>query len=172
MNTKMISLDISSKSTGVAIWNNGNLSKLKLIKRNRNESIQAMYRSLWMLLAEEKPDILVVEKPVCLRGAATQSMLDRLVGCVELYATLTGADFWEYRPSQWRKKICKIDETPPRRRVEAKKWAINKAAIEYGVDVCDENGVPSDDMAEAYLIGMAHIIQMFKEFAFSYLEEA
>lgn len=152
---KMISLDVSSVSTGISVWVNGDFSRATVLKECK------MTQELYHFLLKEKADIIVVEKPICLRNAKTQCVLDRLVGIVELVALETDADFVELRPSVWRKYI-RGDEKLPRKRQELKAWAILKATdLLKGKKLPKKvysDGALIDDVAEAVLIGKAYLI--------------
>ena len=86
MSCKLISMDTSSNSTGVAIFVDGVLSRhflidLKKIK-NTNERIEEMIKQIYKIIQEEKPDIIVTELPVVTRNAQAQRNLTMILGAI------------------------------------------------------------------------------------------
>ena len=55
---KMISLDTSTRSTGYAIWKEGELEKTGFILRGKEEDFSIMLVKLWDFLDKENPILL------------------------------------------------------------------------------------------------------------------
>lgn len=164
MKCTMLSMDTSSSATGLSVWENGkhkktielnedyyqkNEKKMKKYFRGDN-NFDKMIKSFLYFIKDMDVSIIVVETPVVERNPQTQRVLDRIVGFIQGYSTVNDIDFWEYRPSEWRAFVKDEDEKLPRKRKELKEWAILKSQKLTKKKM-------TDNMAESYLIGLAHI---------------
>ena len=155
--TILLSLDTSTKDTGVAFFENGKFSHSETIDvstvKDSEKRMEQMISSLYSLFADIKPDIVVVELTSVLRNPDTQRKLTMVLGavmgkCIEMYIL-----FYSYRPSEWRSLVKSKNEKLPRKREELKQWALKKCHELGYVDIIDDNE------AEAVLIGHAYINQ-------------
>lgn len=152
--TRLVSLDISTKSTGCALFENGKLIKSTTIDCKKEKDtvirIEDMNLAIIKFLNECKPDIVVIEEASVTRNIKFARLLAMMAGVVNGWSLCNYAEFVMLKPSTWRKLVCDKDEKIPNKRDECKQWAINKIAALYGLN-------KGDDEAEAILIGQARI---------------
>ena len=167
---KMMSFDVSSRSTGASLFLNGIYYTSFLLKA---DSATEQKKQLWDFLDKHDPDIIVVERPTVLRNAKTQSVLDRLVGVLEWWAIFQSknkeVDFVEYRPNEWRSLVKSKEEKLPKKRKELKEWANARACLlvksEYDpISIETEDSFrfsieTEDDISESILIGYARLVE-------------
>ena len=150
----LLSLDTSTTSTGCAVYENGKLIETKLIvgdkKISAEDRIRNILKNIFNYISEISPDIVVFETPSITRNAKTQRELCFVAGGVIGICTIKDIFYYEMRPSEWRKIVRSEDEVLPRKRVELKKWAIDKVKADFGIEV-------GDDIADAVLMGKAYI---------------
>lgn len=155
---KMIALDTSSTITGYAYFENGVVKKYGELNHDKEKDIEIRLEDMCFdiinLLNDIKPLIVVIEMATVTRNAHTQRLLSEIVGVVRGWTLNNFSELVRYRPSEWRKLVCRSGEAAPKKRDEAKEWAIIKVAEEF--DIKDI----SDNAAEAILIGQARINQM------------
>lgn len=157
--TKMVSLDTSSRASGWAYWENGNLTDYGVFDyskmKDKEARLDTMCISLCNLLKEHKPDIIVIEMTVVEKNAGTQRLLSEIVGVVRGWHIITGAsEFVRLRPTEWRKLVREEDEKLPKSKDDGlKNWDIAKANALFGLSLKDDN------IADAILIGYARIRQ-------------
>ena len=155
MSCKLISMDTSSNSTGVAIFVDGVLSRhflidLKKIK-NTDERIETMIKEIYKVIEDEKPDIIVTELTVVTRNAQAQRNLTMILGAV--YGKCIEENIWyhSYRPTEWRSLIDTDRKPKGRKREDYKEWSMELVRDFYKLDC------PSDDISDAILIGRAYV---------------
>lgn len=152
---KMISLDTSSVASGWAYFENGILKEHGVIYKDKTldkeDNLYYMCRNLIELLKYFKPHIIVIEMTVVERNAQVQRLLSEIVGVVRCYAIMhKDVDFVRKRPTEWR-KLTKDEYYPEKgKKVDLKKWSVEKVKRDYGIE-CDDNE------ADAILIGQARI---------------
>lgn len=154
----LLSLDTSTTSTGCAVYENGKLRETKLIVGDKKTAVENRIREILTnisdYISEISPDIVVFETPSIARNPKTQRELCYVCGCVIGLCIIKDIFYYEMRPSEWRKIVRSEDEVLPRKRVELKKWAIDKVRADFDIEV-------GDDIADAVLMGKAYI----KEFS-------
>ena len=155
MSCKLISMDTSSNSTGVAIFVDGVLSRhflidLKKIK-NTDERIQEMIKQIYKIIDGEKPDIVVTELTVVTRNAQAQRNLTMILGAI--YGKCIENNIWyhSYRPTEWRSLVDTDKKPKGRKREDYKEWSIELVRDFYKLDCY------SDDICDAILIGRAYV---------------
>ena len=152
MNYKMISLDISTKKTGYALYSNGELISYGCIEcddKLMDDRMKGMTKNLLDIFAVYMPNSIYIEETVVNRNVQVQRYLTRLQGVVYGWCIANNREFNTMRPSEWR-KLVGID-TGKKKRKELKEVALKIAMTEFNID--DIN----DDTAEAILIGKAAI---------------
>ena len=154
MNCKLISMDTSSNSTGVAIFVDGVLSRhflidLKKIK-NTDERIEEMIKQIYKIIEDEKPDIIATELTVVTRNAQAQRNLTMILGAI--YGKCIDKNIWHtnLRPTEWRSLIDKDKKPVGRKRENYKQWAIDIVKEKYDIEA-------NDDICDAILIGRAYV---------------
>lgn len=153
--SKILSLDTSTKVTGYAVYNEGQLVRYSSIDKSEIKDgdvrLRLMISELITLVEREAPDTVVVEETVVTRNPQTQRMLSMILGAVLCICVDFGFNYCALRPTQWRKAVRGDDEKLPRKRDELKKWSINKVDELFGIQDI------SDDVSDAILIGQAFI---------------
>ena len=88
----------------------------------------------------------------------TIRMLSELIGCVRGLCLSVGAEFWTYRPSEWRRLCLDEGEESPEslagyrfHRDDWKAWSMDRVKDRYSADISNDNA------SDAVLIGIAHI---------------
>lgn len=155
MSCKLISMDTSSNSTGVAIFTDGTFSRhflidLKKIK-NTDDRIKEMVKQIYEIIDNENPDIIVTEMTVVTRNAQAQRNLTMILGAI--YGKCIDKNIWyhSYRPTEWRSLIDTTKKPNGRKREDYKKWSLDVVEEMYGVQC------PTDDLSDAILLGQAYI---------------
>ena len=155
MNCKLIAMDTSSNSTGIAIFIDGKLSRhflidLKKIK-NTDDRIKEMIRQIYKVIVEESPDIIVTELTVVTRNAQAQRNLTIILGAI--YGKCIEKDIWyeSFRPTVWRSLINTDIKPSGKKREDFKTWSIQIVSDKYNA-YCE-----TDDESDAILIGEAYI---------------
>ena len=146
--TTMVSLDISTTSTGYAVYNNGILALSGVIKADEKSMYvrqMIMIKNIQKLLKQYQPLIVVAEEATPTRNAKVARSLAIVCGSAVGWCIENHAEVVLYKPTEWRKLVCDEGETAPFRRVDAKAWAVQKVLEIFGLEVCD-------DEAEAILI--------------------
>lgn len=157
MSCQMLALDISTKSTGYAVFENGVLKHHGVINYDEKDSQQRLHMMTYLIyhfFDWNNIAIVVVEQPIFNQNVKTFSELSMMVGAVYAFCIENHNDFHMFLPSQWRALIS--SEKKPRKRKELKEWGKQKARELYGVEV------RTDDESDAILIGTAYG-NLFKE---------
>jgi len=148
----MVSIDSSTKKTGLAIFDNGQLTENKLLDYSYDTNMDSRFKKMSVVIIENlcnlDPDIIYMEETVVNRNVSVQRFLTRLQGVVYGYCIMNDCEFNTVRPTEWR-KLVGLDQSK-KKREELKKSAIEMVAKEFNINV-------SDDVAEAILIGKAAI---------------
>lgn len=151
MSFTLCSIDASTKSTGLSLFNDGVYSSSTLIQfgdKEMDKRFKKMSDAILLFLEDNRPDIIYMEEAVVLRNAQTQRFLVRLQGVVYAWSILNNADCEFIRPTEWRSLVG--IKSGKKKREELKKEAINLAKEKLNIEV-------NDDVAESILIGMAAI---------------
>ena len=155
MSCKLISMDTSSTSTGVAVFIDGILSRHFLIDtkniKDAGKRIEEMIYQLYKVIDSEKPDIIVTELTVVTRNAQAQRNLTMILGAI--YGKCIEKNIWyhSFRPSEWR-SLVKTDKKPiGRKRESYKNWSLEIVKDIYDIDCY------TDDISDAILIGVAYV---------------
>ena len=155
MSCKLISMDTSSTSTGVAVFIDGVLSRHFLIDTKdigyAEKRIEEMISRLYKVIDSEKPDIIVTELTVVTRNAQAQRNLTMILGAI--YGKCIEKNIWyhSYRPTEWRSLIDTDRKPKGRKREDYKEWSIELVRDFYKLDCY------SDDICDAILIGRAYV---------------
>ena len=160
---RLVSIDASTKSTGIAVWDNESLIDHETINAEdlgqMDNRFPYMAGALLSILTEQQPDIVYIEEAVVVRNAQTQRFLVRLQGVVYGWCLSHQCQFVAIRPTVWRKqlgfqqgrKVCRQD--------------LKAQAVEYVQEQYPDLKDLSEDEYEAICIGMAalKILQDEKE---------
>lgn len=155
MSCKLISMDTSSNSTGVAIFVDGVLSRHFLIDlkdiKNTDKRIAAMIKEIYSLFEKEKPDIVVTELTVVTRNAQAQRNLTMILGAI--YGKCLENNIWyhSFRPTEWRSLVDTDKKPSGRKRDDYKEWGMEVVNDLYGIHCL------TDDVSDAILIGRGYV---------------
>ena len=145
---KMMSIDSSTKSSGISIWIDGNLdTTLSLVSNDSKMDTRLidMIRQIYHVLDIEKPDMIWIEEAVVNRNQQTQRFLIRLQGAIQGWCVQNNCDFNTIRPTQWR-KYCSCEFKG--KRDELKKQSVQYVKEKYNIEC-------NDDVADSICIGEA-----------------
>lgn len=152
---RILSLDTSTKTSGYAVFKDGELFRYSSIDLSDIKDTDARFREmvseLYDLIDREHPSAVVIEEMVVPRNPQTQRMLMMILGAVYGKCIRLGIDYCPLRPTQWRKLVRRDDEKLPRKREELKEWSVKKAEELYGIEGIDDN------VSDAILIGQAYL---------------
>ena len=157
---KLVSLDTSTKKSGVALFENGVLTDYRLFDYSKvkdvEQRIDMMGGQLWEYLEEVMPDVIYIESP---QGHGKNvymiGKLSEIMGMVRAYAVIHRCDYNELTPSEWRKNAGFAQGK--KKRDELKAMSIKYVKDNYSIDV-------EDDVADAISIGCS-VINFFNAFA-------
>lgn len=158
--TTMIALDISTKNTGWAIFENGIYKESGVISceqiEDKNMRIDEMAYFILDKIKDFHADICVVEQSILgNRNPDSFRMLSMILGIVFYHCYENGISYYSYLPSEWRKLIDSGKK--PRKRVELKQWDIDRFKELY------DQEPQTDDEADAALIGTAYVRMWAKQ---------
>lgn len=149
---RMIALDISSVSTGWALFENGKYVESGTLTASGSEEnhVTHMMTDIDILLSHFDPDICVAEETILSKfNPKTFRTLTMILGVAMYVCKERETEFITLTPSEWRKLIS--TEKKPRKREDLKKWDLTKAKELFDKDF------GTDDEADAVLIGQAYL---------------
>ena len=148
MSIRMISIDPSTKASGVATFDDGRLVDHQLFRYDNSdadERINNMGNDLLNYLKKQKPDMIYIEHPQGHgRNVALVGMICELLGIVRAYAIAKKIEYKELTPSVWR-KYCGFNQGKKTRK-ELKQMAMDYVKDNFGI-------TPSEDECDAIAIG-------------------
>lgn len=150
--TTLLSFDTSTKETGFAKYINGKLVDYGVVKNDEKNSAKRlgeMMLSIYNIIDEDKPDIVVTELTSVQRNAQVQRYLTLILGAVQGKCVKDDIFYYSYRPTEWRKLIS--TEKKPRKREELKKWGMDKVKELFNLELNNDN------ITDAILVGRAYI---------------
>ena len=160
---KILSFDQSTRLTAYAVFVNGDLVKHDLIKiktKDADKRFIEMCRSVFDIITQEKPDVVVCEDVSLQTNAAVLTSLARLLGAIVGWCIFDGVDYYTYYASQWRRiigftgqKKCDSDEDSVKKKCDRTYY--KEKAIAYIKDKFDID--EGDDVAESICIGLAYM---------------
>lgn len=160
--TIMLSIDSSTKKTGIAVWENGRYRKHYLINydekdRTKNDPLKPlckkmdsryvlMVKDILKILENYKPSIIYIEDEVVTRNMNTCRFLFRLQGLIECWCINNDCEFNTVRPTVWR-KACGFSQGKNKKREQLKEQSVNYIKKMLHLTV-------TDDEADAICIGI------------------
>ena len=145
---RVAGVDASTKCTGVAIMQDGQLEYYTLIDLHKEMDVMKRIRNMLLkiceILDEYKIDAVYIEKSILKNNVDTVQKLANLAGGIMLYCAKNDIEFYHPVPPAWRAKIG-IKQSSKIKRDVLKEEAILAVQKEYDIDV-------GDDIAEAILI--------------------
>jgi Holliday junction resolvasome RuvABC endonuclease subunit len=160
---KVLAIDASTKSTGVALFDDTKLIKYTCLTASSNDvikRIQKIIQELNVFIGNETIDKVILEEVRPEQGVQniqTHRVLMWLQGAIAflLHETQPKATIEYVYPSEWRAK-CGIKNGRNVRRDQAKILDIEFVKKTYSIDV-------NDDIADAIGIGHAYVNQLSNE---------
>lgn len=147
----MVTIDSSTKKTGISFFLNGVLWKIALIDLDKEKDIEIRFKYMSYLLLQVlikfKPYILYIEETVVNRNVSTQRFLSRLQGVVYAWCVLNDCEYNTIRPTEWREELHFL-QGKNHKREELKQQAVSYIEEKLGILV-------NDDAAESACIGFA-----------------
>lgn len=156
---RVVSIDSSTKKTGISLFINGKFNSSKLIdlsksKETTDTRINLMGKSILFTLGQWDPDIVYIEEPKG-HGANLELVrkLAEVLGIVRGWCIDCSREYTEVKPSEWRSYLgFKQGAT---KRDELKRESIEYVRDKYNILV-------NDDVADSICIGDA-MIAKYKE---------
>lgn len=149
--TKMVSLDIATKKTGIAYWENTKYKESYVVDFENIEDIEertiAMSKELIGALNYFNPNIVYAEDSYKGYNPKTMKWLCRIHGVVMGWCLEHNVDYQFVMPSSWRKYIPNFPNGRGIKRDEQKKFSITYVKNKYGITP------KSDDESDAILVG-------------------
>ena len=154
---KIIGLDLSTKSTGVSIFEKDKLIYYKCITESSNnvlKRITNITKAIANILLEYKPDLVIIEDPLPAdvhNNIDVYKKLTYLQGFIVVTLDSFGISYALVTASHWRKK-CGIKTGTGIKREELKSSDIKFVKNKFGLDV-------NDDIADAIGIGWCGVLE-------------
>lgn len=156
----MVSLDLSTKSSGFAVWKDGKYQESFVIdyspEKNTSKRIDKMCTELWYQLELYSPTIVYAEDTYCHGNPDVQKKLNRIQGVIYAWCLIHHVEFNLLMPSAWRKYIPGFPQGKGVKRDEQKSFSVMYFTDNYG------RTPESDDESDAVCIGEA-AMRMFNE---------
>lgn len=148
---KMLSLDLATKKSGLAYWENDTYKESYVIDHEKIKDIEErtikMGKSLIDALNYFKPNVVYGEDSFKGRNPKTMKYLSRLHGVVMGWCLEHNAEYEFVMPSAWRKYVPDFPNGRGVERDEQKAFSINYVEKKYKI-------VPkTDDESDAILVG-------------------
>lgn len=149
--TRLVSLDCSTKCSGIAIWDNGKYIKSHIVDMSKIKDVEErqlkMGLELWKGLDYYNPSIVYIEDTYCHGNPDVQKKLNRIQGVIFAWCITHDAEFHCIMPSSWRKYIPDFPNGKGIKRQEQKNFSIQYVTENYKITP------KSDDESDAILIG-------------------
>lgn len=156
MSVKLITIDGSTKKTGIAYFCNGKYKAHHLLDFEKDKNIdsrfESMSKGIWAILNTYNPNVVYMEETYTARNPQTTKVLTRLQGVVYAWCMNNGCEFNTIRPTQWRKWL-NFTQNKNVKREQLKKQSMQYVIDNYGLEV-------TDDEADAICIADA-VLKMF-----------
>ena len=149
----MVSIDSSTKKTGMALFVGGKMNKYVLIDNSKekdvNKRIDKMCLDIIEQLSKWHPTVLYIEEPKGEgRNVELVRKLAEILGAVRAWCLTHGCYYEEVQPSVWRKYVGITQGT--KKRAELKQASIDYVYTTYGAEV-------NDDVADSICLGAAMV---------------
>ena len=150
---RIVSLDLATKKTGIACFENGKYKESYVIDYEKikdiDERTEKMGRTIISALNYFKPDKVYTEDSFKGQNPKTMKYLSRLHGVAMGWCYMNNAIHHLIYPSTWRKYIPGFPNGRAARRDDQKEYAVQYVRDNYKIEP------KTDDEADAILIGEA-----------------
>lgn len=148
---RMVSIDSSTRRTGISLFVDGNLNDFCLIDLSKNSDdtdgrINLMGKEIMGHLDKWRPGAVYIEEPKGHGNVELVHKLVELLGVTRGWCILNGVYYEEVKPSVWR-KYCGLEQGN-KKRAELKAASVEYVKEKYNVEV-------NDDVADSICIGDA-----------------
>lgn len=151
---KLVSIDSSTKCTGIAYFENGQLKKHGIIDMHLEKEVQhrtsEMGLRIMRALNAFSPDTVAIERPRGHNNPQILRKLTTLVGMVRGWCVWHDLKYVEIAPTQWR-KVLEFRQGRGVKRQEQKAQSLEYVKTRYGIEA------KTDDEADAICIGCSLI---------------
>ena len=151
----MISLDLATKKSGLAYWENGQYKESYIIDfekiKDIDERTEQMGKKLISALNYYKPTLVYSEDSFNGKNPKTMKCLCRIHGIVMGWCLANDVEYHFIMPSAWRKHIPDFPNGRAIKREQQKEFSIQYVAEHYGFTPL------GDDQSDAILVGEAVI---------------
>ena len=148
----LVSIDASTTSTGMAIYDDGKYLEHTLIDHHKNKDIEnrinQMIKDIISYLQKWQPDIVYIEQPQGKENIKISRMIGEILGAVRMWCVLKNKEYNEIPPSVWR-KWCPGFKQGGKERSGLKEESIRCANEHFDFEITDDN------IADALNIGRA-----------------
>lgn len=157
---RLMSLDCSTKCSGLAIWENGKYINSHVIDMSNIKDVEERQKEmgimLWKGLEYYHPSIVYIEDTYCAGNPDVQKKLNRIQGVIFAWCITHNAEFHCIMPSAWRKHIPDFPNGKGVKRQEQKNFSVKYVTQKYNLTP------KSDDESDAILIGEG-VLRMYEE---------
>lgn len=155
MRTTMLTMDTSTKKSGISVFKNGIYTESLLLNfesvKKMDERFPLMVKNIIQTLEEYHPDIIYIEEAVVLKNADTQRFLLRIQGAVYVWCLFHNCEFNTIRPTEWRKSLDLNEKSINGGR--PKKDELKQRSIQYVKKLLGYE--LQEDVAESLCIGIS-----------------
>ena len=155
---RMLSLDCSTKCSGLAVWDDGKYVESHIIDMSKIKDTEErqihMGIKLWKGLDYYNPSIVYIEDTYCHGNLDVQKKLNRIQGVIFAWCIIHNAEFNCVMPSAWRKYIPDFPNGKGVKRQEQKDFSVKYVTEKYKFTPA------TDDQSDAILIGEAMLRKM------------
>lgn len=145
---KMVSIDSSTRKTGVASWEDGELADYQLLDvsdiTDTAKRMDSMSIAIITVLDLYNPDIVWIEETWSAANVETTKKLTMILGIVYAWCLIHKKEFHSVLPSQWRSWVGLPQGK--KKRKELKEMDIEYVSKTYKLDV-------PEDVADAICVG-------------------
>lgn len=150
MITRFVSIDASTKKTGICLLENGKLTEYRLLDHSEIEDVEERIKVMSLDIIRQlnlwKPHIIYIEDSWSKFNVETTKLLTRVMGVTYGWALTNNCEWNCMLPSRWR-KLAGIEQGK-KKRSELKQASIDYVKNKYGIDV-------NDDVADCIAMGDA-----------------
>ena len=158
MDIKLITIDGSTKKTGIAYFIDGEYNTHHLLDFSKEKNMEVrfieMSKTIWNSLDKYKPNILYIEETYTAKNPQTTKILTRLQGVVYAWCINNDCEFNTIKPTSWR-KLLGFKQGKNVKRDELKTQSVDYIFNKYGIKV-------TDDESDALCIADA-VFKMFED---------
>ena len=151
MAISLVSIDGSTKKTGISHFLDGEYVNHYLLDYSKDKDVENRFESMsigiWSILDKIRPNIIYIEETYMHNNAQTMKILTRLQGVVYAWCINNKCKFNTITPKAWR-KLLDFNQGKDVKREQVKAQSIEYVMEHYNINV-------TDDEADAICISAA-----------------